>query len=107
MPRTETHLQRFDRSPEFRATLYTPTGELVNLIGTTVTITMRRRRQRTDKVSGAAAVVIDPAGGRIQYDWAAADTDEPGVYDLWVKVLRGGKVESYPNVDSHVVKILP
>lgn len=108
MPRQETVLQRFDRSPSLLATLYDPNGEPEDLTGATaVTIYMRRRKPRTVKIAAGVATILDAANGRIEYPWAAADTNEPGVYDLWVKVDRAGSIESFPSSDSHVVRIQP
>jgi len=104
-----TTLQRFDTRPPLSGTLYDAQGLPVNLTGATLTLDMRRRFARVPlKISGAAVTVLDALAGTFQYAWQAGDTDEPGEYDLWIRVdYGGGARESFPNKDSHRIVVRP
>lgn len=108
VPRRETILQRFDTAPPLTATLYDAEGNVIDLTGATVTFGMRYRRSREDKILNAPASILDAPNGRVQYQWLATDTDQPGYFDAHFRVTYpGGQVESFPNWKSHEVQIQP
>lgn len=100
-----TTLQRFDTAPALRGTLYDAEGVVVDLTGATLTVDMRRRfSYATPKIAAASVTILDATAGRFEYAWAAADTNEPGTFDLWIRVAHvGGARESFPNKGAHEV----
>ena len=78
------YMKTNDTTPNFRAVIYTVTGDpavasVVNLTGATVKFIMRQSGVSTAKVDTAASVVV-AADGTVQYEWVAADTDTAGDY---------------------------
>lgn len=105
---TKTTIKRGDTGPAFRATLRDANGDAVNLSGATALFYMRDiKGQRTIKVSAGAMTIIDAPGGRVEYPWAAGDTDTAGLFDAEVQVTFGdGEVQTFPNNDHHRVEVM-
>lgn len=86
-----------DRKPYLRATLRDANGVAVSLGAATVRFIMRIDFSQPPKVN-ALAVVISPAGGVVEYQWAAGDTDAPGEYRGEFLVEHAtGLIETFPN----------
>lgn len=103
-----TTLKVGDRRPFFRAQLYDPQGNAMNLTGLTVVFRMRPKlNRRALTIDDQSMNVIAPAtDGIVEYQWASADTDEEGEFDAWVVVDHGSSVlESFPNCGSHSVRV--
>ena len=100
-------IKRGSREPSLVATLKHANGTAVDLTGATVVLNMVPRTGGTAKVAAAAVTVLVPAtGGRVQYDWAAADVDTAGVYHAEFKAtLSGGKPLVAPSRGVVVVNI--
>lgn len=45
----------------------------------------------------AAAMIDDGAAGEVHYEWAAGDTDTPGLYDAEFKIDDDGAISTYPS----------
>lgn len=97
-----------DRLPSIKATLNVQ-GAPVPLDGATkVDFVMRSKgaTQAEPKVN-SAAVVVDPAGGIVRYDWAAGDTSVPGSYEAeWEVTWADGKTQTFPTKTYHTIDIL-
>lgn len=54
----------------------------------------------------APCVVVDAAAGIVRYDWAAADTNTPGVYEAeWEVVGADGKPQTFPTAGYDKVTV--
>lgn len=73
----------------------------VNLTGMTVTFQMSRAG--VNKVA-TAATVLSAASGLVQYAWAAADVDTPGVFFFKWQVSDGTKVWHFPSDRAKTVE---
>jgi len=74
-------LKQDDVGGVIEATLYDASGAVVNLVGKTVDFHMVATSSTTPKVS-TPATIVDAAGGRVNYTFAAPDTDTPGYFEL-------------------------
>ena len=102
-----TSLRRGDTAPALLAYLYAPDGTPANLLGSTVSLVMRERRSRKERVN-AAAVVEDAVEGLVRYAWQAGDTSKAGEFEAWfVVTYPSGVQESFPNVGAHTVRVMP
>ena len=55
----------------------------------------------------AGAVVVDPAGGVVRYDWSGTDTDTPGAYQgEWEISWPGDKKQTVPTTSYHSIDVL-
>lgn len=66
----------------------------VDLTGATVKLQVARAG--VNKVD-TAATVIAASSGMVQYDWASADVDTPGVFFYKWQVTQDGKVWHFPS----------
>ena len=97
-------MKKGDRLPLLSGTM-TLNGAAVNLTGATVTFRMRRVGTGASQVN-AAATVTNAAAGRVQYAWAAGDTDVPGLYrGEWVASFAG-LAQTHPGDTYLVIEIL-
>lgn len=105
---TVTKIKRGDTGPKFRATLRDANGDAINLAGATAAFYMRDiGGQRLVKVNGGAMTILDAAAGRVEYPWAAGDTDTAGLFDAEVQVTFGdGEVQTFPNDGPHRVEVI-
>ena len=95
------YIKQNDTVPSIRATLQNGNGDPVDLINANVRFHMRAIGANNTKVD-AAAVVITPAAGVVQYNWVAADTDTIGSYQAEFEVTYpDSTVETFPN-DGYV-----
>ena len=103
-----TRLQLGDTRPLLLATLFNPDGSAVNLSGATVAFRMRNAVSRALVINDQPATILSAGEGRVRYTWLAADTDTAGEFESWFVVTYGaGEVESFPNRDSHKVRVEP
>ena len=95
-------IKQSDRLPSLVATLEDADGAAVNLSSgvTSVTFSLRLRRNRQVVVTNAAAVIVTAATGIVRYDWADGDTAEAGQYEGEFSVnYTSGLTLSFPNGD--------
>lgn len=59
----------------------------------------------TPKVN-AAAVFVDRLAGVVRYDWAAVDTDTPGLFVAeWLVIFPGGLPQRFPTESYDTIQI--
>ena len=95
-----------DRLPVIKATLNTA-GAPVNLTGATkVDFIMRSKGPTGSLKVNSPAVVVDPTGGIVRYDWAVGDTDTPGNYEAeWEVTWGDGKPQTFPTTSYHDIEV--
>lgn len=97
-----------DRLPEITATVRDAAGAAVSLVGATVAFFMADKETGTVKIDGAAATVVDAAGGQVKYAWGATDTTTAGEYRARFRVTFGdGRKMHAPNYGYVFVTISP
>jgi hypothetical protein len=99
------YLKKGDRLPVLQRTLYGADGVALNLTGATVTFSMRPSGSATLKVTDGACVLSDAAGGVVQYEWGATDSDTAGSFVGEFRATIGGKQLSVPNRGTILVEI--
>ncbi|MEK7178567.1 MAG: hypothetical protein AAB721_02855 [Patescibacteria group bacterium] len=103
---TTFYLKKGDRLPKLRATLLDGDGAAINLTGAAVQFRMRPRGGGALKVD-AAATIVTPASGIVEYSWAALDVDTEGVFDAEFAVTLAGLVQTVPASGAVLVVIEP
>ena len=84
-------------TPVLSQTITDASGNAVNLTGATVTFLMRQLSSSSLTVN-AAASIVSPSAGTVQYSWAATDTATAGMYmGQFHCVLSGGGIYDFPN----------
>lgn len=100
------YIKRGDTLDAFDATLKGADDVAVDLTGATARFTMTNVATGVNKVTGAAMTLVDAAGGKVRYEWQAADTDTAGDYYGEVEVtFASGKVATFPNSRHLVIRI--
>lgn len=76
----------------------------VDLTGATGTWTMTNRATGVVKINGASVTIpgANADDGYYQYDWATADVDTAGDYDVRVTFTRGGRTISAVKLIFHI-----
>ena len=92
-------LRQNTTTPVLSQSITDANGNAVNLTGATVTFVMRALTSNTPVVSNSSHVTItNAAAGQVTYNWQAADTGMPGIYQAEFQVtLSGGGTYAYPN----------
>lgn len=100
-------MKAHDLAPSIEATLgFEGTTDIPDLTGATVTFIMRRDSDVAPKID-ADAVIVDPATGRVRYDWVTGDTDEVGVFKAeWQVLYPGAKPQTFPTKSYHEIEFL-
>lgn len=101
-------IRKLDTAPKIKAILKDETGTAINLTGATVKWLMRG--PLTDKTKptkiNSAATVTDPTLGKVEYAWAATDTDTAGDFvGRFVVTQSDGSILSCPNSKDKTVRI--
>ena len=99
-------IKRGDTSPALRWEL--ANSEIV-LTGVSVVFNMKRIRDGVLVIDrGAAEVVAGVELPTLGYNWKAADTDQAGLYEAEFEITFADQsVETYPNSENIVVKVVP
>lgn len=96
-------IKRNDRLPTLLVDLIGRDGEPADLTDAqTIRFMMRAVGDSTLKVDSTSVTIIgDPTAGRVEYSWAAGDTDTAEVYEGEIEVVysSSGRKETFPNDD--------
>lgn len=99
------YLKQNDTKPSIQATLKNADGTAIDLTDATVDFHMSLNGVN---VVDAAAVVVTALSGIVRYDWAAADTDTPGTYDIeWEITFVDASIRTVPNSRHDKLVIYP
>lgn len=97
-------LKRGDTSPALMAALQDDAGAAVDITGASVRFHMKAIGGAV-KVD-AAAVIVDPVAGEVQYSWAPEDTDTAGRFSAEIEVTyTDATVETFPNGENILIVI--
>ena len=103
------YLKRGDTSPSLEATLteFDGTDDVaIDLTGASVVFSMTTMGG-TVIVSRKSVAIVTALNGQVRYDWESGDTAMPGTFKAEFEVtLPSGKIVSFPNTESIVIKIL-
>lgn len=98
-------LKRGDNVPPLRRTLLADSEDPVDLTNASVSFHMRQKGADSTAVD-AAATVVDPSGGVVEYRWQDGDTDEAGLFIAEFEVsYADGAVETFPNASNIHIRI--
>jgi len=104
------YIARNDTAPAVTDTLEDKSGNPVNLTGAAVRFHMSDRLGNvivSAAATGPGGGALD-ATGQVQYQWLAADTAVAGDYFAeWQVSFSGGAVETWPDSDKAIVRIVP
>lgn len=100
------YIKENDTVPSIRATLLNGSGDVIDLINATVNFHMRAIGG-SSVIVDSAAIVVNAAGGLVQYDWDAADTADIGSYQAEFEVTYSdGTIETFPSAGYIRVEII-
>lgn len=104
----ELSLKAHDRLPAVEATLGFAGGFAADLSAAlTVHFIMKSRTAPGAPKVNAVATIVDRPTGSVRYDWAAGDTDTPGVYNAeWQVTYNDGRKRTFPTLSYHTITIL-
>ena len=94
---TQVPYRQGDLYPALTAVLLDGVGNPIDLTPVTAVQFHLRKRNAPTAVVAAAAVVTDPTGGAVRYDWAPGDLDEPGTYDADFEIDWGTGTQTVPS----------
>lgn len=102
-------IKAHDRLPGIRAQLMTDEDvpQPIDLsTATAVKFIMRPEAGGVPTVN-AAASILQPLTGVVQYDWLAVDTSTPGIYHgEWEVTWSNLKKQTFPTTTYHLIEIL-
>lgn len=98
------YIKQGDTAPNLRVTLKDPDDTAVNLVGATVTFSMRDGS--TAILTKEACTLVDAANGVVEYVWQSGDTDNAGTHAAEFEVVYAdSKIETFPNSGFFRVQI--
>lgn len=90
-------LKRGDLGRSIRYTLQAPDGSAIDLTGASVRFLMSNHETGASVVA-AAATIVTPTSGIVQYDWQANDVLAAGIFDGEFEVTYpDSRTETFPN----------
>jgi hypothetical protein len=90
-------IRQNDTAPALTTFITDQNGSTLDLTGASVKFIMRSPTAIAPQVS-ATATITAPTAGQVQYNWLAADTAVPGLYQAVFRVtLASGGTYTYPN----------
>jgi hypothetical protein len=103
------YIKRNDTSPAFQRTLKDAAGTVIDLTGASVVLHVTTMDD--ESIINAAAIIVTPLAGLVQYNWLPIDTSIAGTYKVeWEVTYADTTVETFPN-DSYdqliITKDLP
>lgn len=108
MSKYDFYIKEGDRDPDLIVTAIDQDGEVVPLdAAVAVKFFMYDPGSADPKIDGVAAnILAPPADGKMEYEWAANDTDTPGGYDGEFEVeWSDGNKTTFPNFRMLRIKI--
>lgn len=91
-------IRQGDTTPALATTILGSNGSALNLTSATVSFTMRTLTSNTPVTLAGTASITNATAGQVQFAWAAADTQTPGLYmGEWHVTLSGGGTYTFPN----------
>ncbi len=101
------HIKKGDRLPKIVATLVDQDEVKIDLTNAaSVKFLMIDPGTAVAKVDAAAAFILPKTNGRVEYAWAAVDTDASGDYDAEFEITwTGGEKTTFPNFRFMEVRI--
>lgn len=102
-------MKQNDTGPPFEIVVMTGLREVVDLTGVTAPEFHMRRRRTKELVVDATAEISNAIGGLLAYNWAAGDTDTPGLYEAEFQITlpNGEGTISIPNDGHYLIEIVP
>jgi hypothetical protein len=92
----------FDTAPEMQGQIKRGVKpyDLKNLQTTAIKVHLYQPRTNTHKFGKGTITFTDTTNGLFAYSWDSADTNTPGVWDVWVELTdANGKTLSSTNVE--------
>ncbi len=111
MRNADFYMAQNDTGPVLEAVLTDEDGTVIDLTGladTDIRFHMANPDAAAPKVDDNTntSIVAPPTDGKVQYDWQAADTDEPGFFDAeFQATFTDGSIVSFPNYKYFTVLI--
>lgn len=107
MPKPDFYIKKGDRLPKLVATLVDENEVKIDLTGaTSVKFLMIDPGTTSPKVDTVATILTPVTDGRVEYAWAAVDTDTEGDYDGEFEITwTGGEKTTFPNFRYLRIKI--
>jgi len=106
-------IKQNDTRPYARATLYEDQAESIVLDCSVaevsgVTFTMKVQGGAVKIDTADADLTTDGTDGKVEYHWAAGDTDTTGLYDAEFEVtFVGGGTQTFPHDSNLLIEIVP
>lgn len=98
---------QYDLLPAFAQQLLEADGTPADIVGKTVLLHVRAPGCPA-RVFVSTATVVDVGDASIQHDWAAAETQTPGVLEVWALATAiGVDPRAYPTWGFWTVRVLP
>ena len=98
-------LKRGDTAPPLAYTIRNPDTTPIDLTGPTVRFLMQTAPGNV--VANQPATITSATRGEVAYQWAAADTANPGTYSAEFEItLPGGRKRTHPERDFIIVHVV-
>jgi hypothetical protein len=76
--------------PVWQATFTDDSGNALNLTGATLSLIIHNTQTQEDVAGAGTWTITNATSGQATYAWAAADSAEPGIYSLSVRITFSG-----------------
>lgn len=109
MAHVDFWIKQDNRRPYIEAVLKDEDGAVIPLTlpPNDVLFSMETRGTGTAKVYRESCTIVDAANGVVQYEWAAGDTDTPGIYfgEFIIDWDGNGDEITCPNDGYKIIKV--
>lgn len=107
MPHVDFEIKQNDTFPALEGILRDGFGKPINITGATVVLNTRLQPGGAVKVNGGAMGAVGVAvRGRVKYNWTAADTDTPGIYEAEIQItFSNGKIRTIPGKGYFIIDV--
>lgn len=91
-------IRQGDTLPVLASTILDACGNALDLTGSSVRLVLRALTSNSPLTLAGTVTITSAATGEVQYAWASADTETPGMYmGEWHVTTSGGGTYTYPN----------